>query len=76
MKSLKKINVSKDFILWDDHLSRYNLAVDEDFTYIYYQELAEDQITYENKDAMTIDADFAYQIAKIIVEEYEKMKEE
>lgn len=76
MKSLKKINVSKDFILWDDHLSRYNLVVDKDFIYIYYQELAEDQITYENKDAMTIDTDFAYQIAKIIVEEYEKMKEE
>lgn len=49
MKNLKKINVSKDFILWDDHLSRYNLAVDEDFTYIYYQELAEDQITYESE---------------------------
>lgn len=36
MKNLKKINVSKDFILWDDHLSRYNIAVDEDFAYIYY----------------------------------------
>ena len=30
----------------------------------------------ENKDAMTIDTDFAYQIAKIIIDEYEKMKEE
>ena len=67
------INIYKEYTFMDDNYSKYCLSVENDFTDIEYYEYSNGDHKWHKQDDMKIDSKFAYEIAKKIVEEYERM---
>lgn len=67
------IDIYKEYTFADDGSSKYCLFVDDDFTDIEYYEYSDGDHKWHKKEDMKISSDFAYEIAKKIIEEYGRM---
>lgn len=67
------INVCKEYTFMDDNYSKYCLSVEDDFTDIEYYEYSDGDHKWHKKEDIKISTDFAYEIAKKIVEECERI---
>ena len=72
------IEIYRDYTFMNDDDYKYTLSVEDDFTYIRYHDYEENHWNYEENhwkqtDEIMLPTTFAYEIAKKIIEEYERM---
>lgn len=63
---MSDIKIYKDYSFMNNNDYHYSLSVENDFTYIRYFKCN------EQKQTLMLPSDFAYEIAKKIIEEYER----
>ncbi len=68
---MANIEVYQDYTFMDDDDYKYTLSVEDVFTYIRYHDYENGK--WNKKDELMLPTTFAYEIAKKIVEEYERM---
>ena len=68
---MASIEIYRDYTFMDDDDYKYTLSVEDDFTYVRYHDYESNR--WKQKDELMLPTTFAYEIAKKIVEEYERM---
>ena len=68
---MTNIEIYRNYTFMNDDDYKWTLAVEDDFTYIRYHEYEDNK--WKQKDELMLPTTFAYEIAKKIVEEYERM---
>lgn len=68
---MANIEVYRDYTFMDDYDYKYTLSVEDDFTYVRYYDYEDNK--WKQKEELMLPTTFAYEIAKKIVQEYERM---